>query len=377
MHLFNILISDREDDLSLAALPPPIQRNIESFKAHHPGMPHRLYGKNAIRDFLGRMDKEALWAFDQLLPYAYKADLARLCLLHEYGGVYADLSVHFHRAWDVLPGKLSVFRDRAVIAPWIVSNTILAAPARFPAIQAAIRMIVANCHSRYRGTSPLCPTGPVLLGKAIAMHCTPDQIHLGEVTNVAARDTMESLVFVDASDGRLVAYRAKTKAGLDELGLEEGVNNYNDFHYAGVIYANDFPVTVTADYLQRMGQTSCALIDAELVCDPADPPDAALRPLALANLFPFAAGGYGVLMDVSASAGSVLGLVAVRIKDGVELARTTVQLAQDGPATIAAQFDLPASRNDIGIGILASGNARARIRQLRFLRREEHPAATT
>ncbi|HYD61876.1 MAG TPA: glycosyltransferase [Noviherbaspirillum sp.] len=371
MHLFNILIADHpEGILPHNALPPAIVRNIESFKAHHPELTHRLLDKYAIREFLAnKMGQEVLWAFDQLLPYAYQADLARLCLLYEFGGIYADLSVHFHRAWSVLPGKISIFRDRAVIAPWIVSNTIIAAPPRFPAIEAAIRMILANCQSRYRGTSPLCPTGPVLFGKAIAMHCSPDQIHLGEVTNVAARETTESLVFVDATDGHLVAYRAKTKAGLTELGLCDGVNNYNDFYCAGVIYANDFPVTGTADYVHRMGQTRCALVDGELACVPEHPSGTDLRPLALANLFPFAPGAYTVLMDVSeASAGSMLALLAVRTGDGVELSRKTVEIEQDGPATIAMAFELTASRNDIGIAILASPNTSARIKQLRFLR---------
>jgi hypothetical protein len=36
--------------------------------------------------------------------------------------------------------KLSVFRDCAVIAQWIVSNTIIAAPPRFPAIEAVIKI---------------------------------------------------------------------------------------------------------------------------------------------------------------------------------------------------------------------------------------------
>ena len=137
MNLFSILIADGpEGDPPAATLPPTVARNIDSFKAHHPDLAHRFFDRYAIRSFLAdSMEQDVLWAFDQLLPYAYKADLARLCLLHEFGGVYADLSVCFHGSWSVRPGKLSIFRDRAFFAPWIVSNTIIAAPPRFPAIQ--------------------------------------------------------------------------------------------------------------------------------------------------------------------------------------------------------------------------------------------------
>ena len=356
--------------MTTETLPPAIARNIASFKACHPDLPHRLFDKHAIRRFLsGSMDKEVLWAFDELLPHAYKTDLARLCLLYEFGGVYADLSVCFHGSWNVIPGKLAVFRDRAVIAPWIVSNTIIAAPPRFPAIEAAIRMILANCRTRHRGASPLCPTGPVLFGKAIATHCSPDQIHLGEVTNVAARDSTESLVFVDATDGRMIGYRTKTRAGLAELGLHHGVNNYNDFHRSGVIYANDFPVTIAAGYLYRSSLTACSFENGELVYRRAHSADDAEARLAVGNLPPFTAGSYTVLLDVSAaSAGAVLTLFVTSAGNGVEWSRTTQSIERDGPATLSVHFDLPASRNDITIGVLIGNSGFLSLKQLRVLR---------
>ncbi|RJG05399.1 hypothetical protein D3870_04610 [Noviherbaspirillum cavernae] len=369
MNLFSILIADNpEGDLSTETLSPVISRNIASFKACHPDLPHRFFDKHAIRHFLAAsMGKDVLWAFDQLLPYAYKADLARLCLLYEFGGIYADLSVYFHGPWNVLPGKISIFRDRAYVAPWIVSNTIIAAPPRFPAIEAAIRMILANCHARNRGTSPLCPTGPVLFGKAIAMHCAPEQIHLGEVTNVAARETTESLVFVDTTDGRMIGYRSKTKAGLSELGLRYGVNNYNDFYYAGVIYAHDFPVTVPADYLQKHGHTKCALINGELAYQGENPTDATDKLLVLGNLLPFTAGAYTIFVDLSAiAAGSVLTLFAAQAEDRKELSRATLRIEHSGPATLSMHFDLPASRNDISIGVAVNRCASLSIKQLRI-----------
>lgn len=353
MNLFSILITDntRHDT---GQLPPHIARNIESFKTYHPTLAHRLYDRQTIRDFLATsMEREVLRAFDQLLPYAYQADLARLCLLYEFGGIYADLSVCFHAPWNVSPNKISIFRDRAFVAPWIVSNTIIAAPARFAAIEAAIRMIVANCQNRHRGSSSLCPTGPVLLGKAIAMHCSPEQIHLGEVKNVAESERVESLVFVDSTDRRLIGYRSKSQAGLAELGLHEGVNNYNDFYRAGVVYAADFPITFPAGALHVRGQSRCELIGDELVYRPQDAGAGTdQQAVMIGNFLPFNPGTYTVSLEVSkVNPGAQLTLIALCARDAVELARASITIAHIGLEDLSLQFTLSASRNDINFAL--------------------------
>ncbi|WP_306394187.1 glycosyltransferase family 32 protein [Telluria beijingensis] len=373
MNLFSILIAD-QPLADPAALPPAIARNLASLREHHPGLPHRLYDQPAIRDFLRtHMEADVAWAYEQLLPYAYRADLARLCLLHEFGGLYADLSVFFHAGLPLDAGKMIVFRDRAVVAPWIVSNTILGAPARAPALEAAIRMIVANCRSRYRGASSLCPTGPVLLGKAIALHCEPGQIHLGEVSNLAQRSDTESLAFIDATDGRLVGYRAKRAAGLQELGLERGVNDYNDFYYAHLSYAADYPVLVGADYLARHGRTAAALEDGQLAYPgaPARGGDT-LDTVALCHLpIPFAAGRYRVLLELTdAAPGAALTLVALENGSGQALARADHWLA-GGAAQPALALDIASSRKDIVIGVLSASAAPLRIASLRIERPQQ------
>ncbi len=371
MNLFSILIAD-EAPADPSALPPPIARNIASFREHHPGLPHRLYDQAAIRDFLRtHMEADVAWAYEHLLPYAYRADLARLCLLHEFGGLYADLSVFFHAALPVASGKMIVFRDRAHVAPWIVSNTILGAPARAPALEAAIRMIVAHCRTRYRGASSLCPTGPVLLGKAIALHCEPQQLHLGEVANAAQSDTHEALVFIDTTDRRMIGYRTKGAAGLAGLGLAHGVNNYNDFYYAHLTYASDYPVLMRPDYLLRHGRGTGSADGAHLAWHaPAGAPDSDDRhTVLLCRLpFPFAAGRYRIVLELGdAPAGHEVALVAASAA-GAPLARAERRFAGAGPATLALPLDVPASRNDIVVGILAAPGARLRIAGLRIER---------
>ena len=367
MNLFSILIAD-QPAIDPSSLPPVIGRNVASFQQHHPGLAHRFYDQHAIRAFLRQhMEADVLQAYDCLLPYAYRADLARLCLLHEFGGAYADLSVFFHGALPLESGKLVVFRDRAVHAPWIVSNTIIGAPARLSAFEAAIRMIVAHCRQRYRGVSALCPTGPVLFGKAIAMHCEAAQIHLGEVLNVAQRETTESLAFVDATDGRLVGYRTKNGAGLRGLGLHQGVNNYNDFYCAGLIYASDYPVMVRAGYLAQHGATAGKMDGEHLVIE-RDQTDGPPATVLLCHLpLPFAAGAHRVLLDLAEASTGALTLVASARASRDALAHATFR-AGPGAGTLAMPLDIAASRDDVVVGLLAEGGVRLRIAGLRVER---------
>ena len=379
--LFSILIADRPTGAA-PSLPPAVERNIASFQDRHPGMPHRLFDDDAIRAFLrSHMEADILWAYDQLLPYAYRADLARLCLLYEFGGVYADLSVFFHAAWPVRPGKLAVFRDRAVIAPWIASNTVISAPPRFAALEAAIRMIVGNCRRRYRGASPLCPTGPVLFGKAIAMHCEPQQIHMGDVVNLAGRATTEALAFVDASDGSMIGYRTKTRAGLAELGLVAGVNDYNDFHRAGVTYAGDFPLVVDAGYLHQHGQHTGTFDGTEL-CHAAAAGVGAQTVLLCALALPFAAGRYRLALDVAeAAAGCVLTVLALANHGSTVLARGDHRLERAVTRTAAPDarpglvLDVASSRADIVLGVLHEGPGALRLRGLHIALLHQRAAA--
>ena len=93
MILASILLTSDED--RRASLPPLIAENIRSFQAAHPGIEHRLFDDAAIRSVIAKnFGKEVLKAYNTLRPFAFKADLARLCILHQFGGIYADLACY-------------------------------------------------------------------------------------------------------------------------------------------------------------------------------------------------------------------------------------------------------------------------------------------
>jgi len=75
-------------------LPPKMRERIELLKSQHPRFTHHLYDDNDCREFIKTHFKpDVLWAYDSLVPGAYKADLWRLCILFINGGIYVDIKM--------------------------------------------------------------------------------------------------------------------------------------------------------------------------------------------------------------------------------------------------------------------------------------------
>ena len=185
MILANILIV--ENDAESSSLPEAVQENIQSFRDCHPGMDHTLFTGPAIREVIrGSFGRDVLRAYDALKPFSYKSDLARYCLMHQFGGVYADLSMYFVQPWlptggaDPAGDGLAVFQDFKMSAPWDTISGMFAATAGHRALAKAIDMICHNVSTGYYGNSTLCPTGPTMWGRAIATTCGAEDIRCGE-----------------------------------------------------------------------------------------------------------------------------------------------------------------------------------------------------
>jgi hypothetical protein len=248
MLLSSILISD--DARAPAELSPTVTENIRSFRGVYPSFEHRLFDRAQCREIIAKdFDKEVLACFDKLKPGAYQSDLARMCILHSHGGVYADLSVYFFARWPPADSgadlaavrKLAVFRDFCGVAPWQVANTVIFAPPRHRAIEKAIDLICINVKNEFYGCSSLSPTGPDPFGRAIALSAAPEDLITGdslfmlpEFAPGASRVITEAshcFVFMD----QLVAAKRKRGEGLAELGISGG-NNYTAMWLARDVY---------------------------------------------------------------------------------------------------------------------------------------------
>lgn len=230
-----------------------IEANVRSFREQHPGLPHTLYRDETLREFIrGSIGRDAVQAFDSLIPLAYKADLGRYCLLLHHGGVYADLAAHFfHPVCDpVRLDKVHVFRDGFSAAPWIVSNSIIGSPPGKRVFQLCIEKIIEHCRARHYGFNALCPTGPNLFGWAVATSMQLGEFVAGETMRIN-RNEFHSYAYLSAS-GDVIAVSVKKGTGLSSLGTRLH-DDYGHYYASGNVYGElARPMRwATADFVRR------------------------------------------------------------------------------------------------------------------------------
>ena len=235
-------------------LPVVIRENIQSFKDVYPGIEHTLFDDRMIREFLSaNFDGIVLHAYDELIPYAFKADLARYCILYKLGGVYADVSFMVLSPYLPTDGKLAIFRDAGTTSPWAVANGFIAAPAGHKALAKAIEMVCDHVKRGYHGSSPLCPTGPTLFGKAIALTCEPDELIIGEVLVRPQTSKAGYSLLCMAKTGLIAASRKGSVATIETLGIADG-NNYAELWETRRVYRSDVgcPKSWNAKWLEAL-----------------------------------------------------------------------------------------------------------------------------
>ncbi len=226
--LFQIMITDEEQPV--AATTDTFARNVDSLRAVYPDAEYRRYGNRELVAFLADTYPAAvLDAYQALAPYAYKADLARYCLLHTYGGLYSDLSYLHLRPIEIdARHDMVVFRDIAGHPSWAVSNAVIYAEAGNPVLERAIDRIVEHCNMRFYGHSSLEPTGPYMFGRVLAETSNWTSIVFGDSPRLNIDGSGRVNVVKVMPTGEVVAIRNKTREGEFSDLVASGGNNYND-----------------------------------------------------------------------------------------------------------------------------------------------------
>lgn len=210
-----------------------------------PGARYRLWGRADGERFVAdHFGPDVAWAFRCLLPYAYKADLLKLCLLHTYGGWYVDAGVRMLRSplplFDGATPRFVLFRSTGSWdMPWNCSLALLYAEAGHPVFTTAIDSIVANCRSRNLGVNPLSPTMSTF-GRALAHHGDEHELAIGTVVDVDGEEYVRGFAIPPFG---VIAARKPDRIAVGDLvaaGLEGG-NNYDVMWKAGTVYGDEAP----------------------------------------------------------------------------------------------------------------------------------------
>ena len=235
MNVSQIFLSDSDAELS-----PFLKHATSTVQGAFPNADYQLYNKETLRNFISENYGESVVsAYDCLKPYSYKADLGRFCLLNKLGGWYLDIGVRVVNPVEV--GEridFLAFRDiqRFSFTSWACATTVLYSKPDNTALQFAIEMIINNCKNKYYGITPLCPTGPSLLGAALAANGGEINFVYGDYLELTPTHEQKNRAFV-LPDGTIMAW-SKPSGGGDLTGIgAKGVNNYNELWAAKQVYA--------------------------------------------------------------------------------------------------------------------------------------------
>lgn len=215
-------------------------------KKLYPNEDYHLYSGEELEEIIeNKFSGDVYTAYKKLKPYACKADLARLCLLYLYGGLYIDLNLYFINTIPNLDElEFFAFRDLSKMSKqsWAVQNGIMYSTPKSKVVKNAIDLIIKHCKEEYYGVQCVDVSATTVLGIAI----TKSLPHYGIATNGELDNfTLKSfdkktqnkikkmgyesdnlLGFILDNEDKLIAIRKLSGGGdIESIGFE-GTNNY-------------------------------------------------------------------------------------------------------------------------------------------------------
>jgi mannosyltransferase OCH1-like enzyme len=149
-------------------------RKAEAIKKEYE---HKLWLNDDVITLLkDEFEPDVLWAYDELIPYSFKADLAKYAIMYIHGGWYIDVSfVIISNLYDYNNESGVYFKD---FLPETMASGMFYSPPKNEMFKDAINIIVNNCKSIYYGNHPTACTGPGVFTKA---YITSDNHSIGEL----------------------------------------------------------------------------------------------------------------------------------------------------------------------------------------------------
>lgn len=149
-------------------IPKLMKKYAKLLRKQNPEFEYYLYDDNDCIDFLKNyFNPEVLWAFNQLVPGAYKADLWRYCILYINGGIYIDIKYSCINKFKL---KCLLDKEYYVLDRYDsnysnykgIYNGLMVCKPKNPILLESINNIVINVKNNFYGINSLHPTGPLL-----------------------------------------------------------------------------------------------------------------------------------------------------------------------------------------------------------------------
>ena len=173
-NFFQILLTGENE--ARPKLPEEFVENVDKFKSlYHEFNYHLIRDLEIEKIILNSFHADVFKAYQSLRPLAFRADLARYCLVYLYGGWYADISLKpLFKCQLPSECKFFYFVDhgdgsmRPGPSAFDCQNGFFYSEKGSTILLSAIKAIVKNCKNKYYGLTSLSPTGPTLFGSLIA-----------------------------------------------------------------------------------------------------------------------------------------------------------------------------------------------------------------
>lgn len=243
----------------------------EQIKKLYPNEDYRLYSGEDIEKIIeNNFHSDVFTSYKKLKPYACKADLARLCLLYLYGGLYIDLNLYFINTIPNLDElEFFAFRDLSKMSKqsWAVQNGIIYSLPKSKVIKNAIDLIIKHCKEEYYGVQCVDVSATTVLGIAI----TNSLPHFGIATNgeldhfilnsfdkktqnkikKMGYDSDKLLGFIMDDNDKLIAIRKPSGGGdIETIGFK-GTNNYVKMWKDKKVYDTTIKFTKKSNLIYR------------------------------------------------------------------------------------------------------------------------------
>lgn len=180
-----------------AHVPPEWTELARTWKRHHPAWNYRLWTAAECRAVVQTHYPGFLEVYDAYSYPVQRADAARYCLLHRFGGVYADMDIECLRSVEAL-----IAGHRAVVVEepsahgvgngTVVSNAFMAAEPGHALTGDVLQALLDEWRVAVTHREVLDTTGPGMLGRVFAQRPRPD-VHVADNRAVFpyARETPE------------------------------------------------------------------------------------------------------------------------------------------------------------------------------------------
>lgn len=227
-NLFQIFIT------KTGQIPEKISKLIEKNKSHQGQHEYRFYDDQLIIEFIkNNYDTTVLKAYQSLIPFAYKADLARYLLVYSYGGWYLDIASELRSTLPNVSCSHIVFKDSqtlGIFPPSALSNGFFYSKKSNAFLERAIVTVIDNIRKKYYGFSPLDPTGPNLFGKAFSDIAQSQDGLIGWLLPLTPMFQFKNFAYI-LPDGEIMAFGKKSTGTPQGLGLSSlGVNDDGNFY---------------------------------------------------------------------------------------------------------------------------------------------------